>query len=201
MLFYQVLAGLSIVLFIFAAPPYIRDTLKGKTKPERATWFVFSVLGIIAFISQAKLGATWSLVFAGLDTLASLIVFVLSVRYGVGGWTFLDRVALAIAAVGVLTALLVREPVIALLGDILADISGTALTVYKTFRAPDTETTISWLITGTAALTGVLAVGSFNVALLLYPVYLMAANYAVPVAQYAGRLHWRTRSGVPKEVF
>lgn len=138
--------------------------------------------------------------FSGLDTLASLIIFALSVKFGVGGWTFLDKIALAIAAVGVGVALIAREPVVALLGNILADISGTTLTVYKAFRAPGTETTISWLITGTAALTGVLSVGSLNAALLLYPAYLMFANYAVPIAQYAGRLYWRSRGGIPENV-
>ncbi len=189
----QSLAMLSVVFFLFAAPPYIIDTLKGKTKPERATWFVFSVLGIIAFISQVKLGAAWSLVFSGFDTFGSLIVFVLSIKHGVGGWTLLDRIALVVAGAGVVVALAAHEPVVALLGDILADIAGTVLTVYKTFQAPDTETTISWLLVGTGALTGVLAVGSFNVALLLYPAYLMLANYAVPITQVAGRAYWRAR--------
>jgi hypothetical protein len=194
----QTLAVLSVVFFLLASPPYIIDTLKGKTKPERATWFVFSVLGIIAFISQAKLGATWSLVFSGMDTVGSLIVFSLSINYGVGGWTVLDRIALSVAACGVAVALWAHQPLIALVGDLLADISGTVLTIYKTFRAPDSETTISWLLVGTGAFTGVLAVGSFNIALLLYPVYIMFANYSVPVAQAVGRAYWHKHGGQPQ---
>ncbi len=196
---YQALAATSVIFFLFAAPPYIIDTLKGKTKPERATWFVFSVLGIIAFISQAKLGATWSLVFSGIDTLGSLIVLGLSIKFGVGGWTKLDRIALTIAAVGVVAALVAREPILALLGNILADISGTVLTVYKTFRAPTTETTISWLLTGTSACLGVLSVGSFNFTLILYPAYIALANYAIPATQLLARTYWHTHGGVPKE--
>lgn len=197
---FQILAVVSVVLFLLAAPPYILDTLKGETKPERATWFVFSVLGIIAFVSQAELGATWSLVFSGIDTLGSLIVFTLSVKYGVGGWSKLDRFALLIAAVGVGTAILVHEPFIALLGNIIADISGTVLTVYKTFRAPDTETTVSWVLTGTSALAGVLSVGSLKFSLLLYPVYLVLANYAIPVTQIVGRLYWRRQAQPRKAI-
>ena len=191
---YQIFAAVSVACFLIAAPPYIIDTLRGKTKPERATWFVFSVLGIIAFVSQAKLGATWSLVFSGIDTFGSLIVFGLSIKFGIGGWTKLDRAALIVAGIGVVIAVVVHAPVIALLGNILADISGTLLTVYKTFRVPDTETTISWLLTGTSALMGVLSVGSFNLALLLYPAYLVAANYAIPVTQLIARRYWRTHS-------
>lgn len=195
----QILAAISVVFFLAAAPPYIIDTLKGKTKPERATWFVFSVLGLIAFVSQAELGATWSLVFSGVDTLGSLIVLILSIKYGVGGWSKLDRYALAIAAGGVGVAVLAHEPIIALLGNIAADISGTVLTVHKTFRAPDTETTISWALTGTSALAGVLSVGSLKFSLILYPAYLALANYAIPVTQVIGRAWWRAHGGQPGE--
>ena len=189
----QLLAALAVVFFLAAAPPYILDTVRGKTKPERATWFIWSVLGVIAFISQVSLGAQWSLVFAGLDALGSVITFLLSIKFGVGGWTLLDRVALVIAAAGVVISLIAHEPVVALLGVILADVSGTALTIRKTFLKPNTETTISWLLVGTGALTGVLAVGKLDWALILYPAYLMFANYCVPVTQIVGRAYQRAR--------
>ena len=185
---YQLLAALSVIFFLIAAPPYIFDTVRGKTKPQRATWFIWSVLGIIAFVSQANLGATWSLVFSGSDALGSILIFGLSIKYGVGGWARLDKIALIVAAVGVIVSFIAREPVIAILGVILADVSGTILTIRKTYGAPDTETTISWLLVGTGALTGVLAVGKFNIALLLYPGYLMLANYAIPCTQFIGRM-------------
>lgn len=189
----QLLAALAVVLFLAAAPPYILDTVRGKTKPERATWFIWSVLGIIAFVSQVGLGAQWSLVFAGLDALGSVITFSLSLKFGVGGWTLLDRVALTIAAVGVVISLIAHEPVIALLGVILADVSGTILTIRKTFLAPNTETTISWLLVGTGALSGVLAVGKLDWALILYPAYLMVANYCIPITQITSRAYWHMR--------
>lgn len=196
----QFLAVLTVVLFLAAAPPYILDTVRGKTKPERATWFIWSVLGIIAFVSQVKLGAAWSLLFSGLDTLGSMITFTLSLRFGVGGWTKLDRLALAIATVGVIISVAERQPVIALLGVMLADLSGTALTIRKTFLAPDTETTISWLLVGTGGLCGVLLVGKLDVSLLLYPAYLMAANYSVPVVQVIARFYWRVGKQAPTQV-
>ncbi len=182
----QLFALISAVLVLIGIPPYIRDMLRGVTKPERATWFILSVLGVIAFGSQVALGGTWSLVFSGLDALATLMVFALSIRYGVGGWTTLDKIALLIAAAGVLIACIAREPIIALAGVILADISGTFLTVIKTYIEPSSETTITWLLTGTAALFGILAVGKTDPGLLLYPLYLMMANYVIPITQWLG---------------
>lgn len=189
----QLLVALTVATFLLAAPPYIIDTLRGKTKPERATWFIWSVLGIIAFVSQAQLGATWSLVFAGFDALGSIITFTLSVWFGVGGWTRLDRIALLVATIGVVVSLAEQQPVIALLGVVLADASGTILTIRKTFHAPDSETTISWLLVAAGALCSILSIGKFDPALMLFPGYLVIANLSVVLAQLLGRAGQRSR--------
>lgn len=182
----EMFAVISAVLILLAAPPYIIDTLKGNTKPERVTWFIFSVLGLIAFVSQLLLGASWTLVFSGLDTLASVLVFGLSLKYGVGGHTKLDITALIIATIGVLIAILAKEPIISLLGVILADVSGMALTIKKAYLDPKSETIITWLLAGTASVFGILSAGEMTVGILLYPVYLMVANYSIPLAQFIG---------------
>jgi hypothetical protein len=183
----EIFALISAVLILIAAPPYVIDTIKGKTKPERVTWLIFSVLGLIAFISQLGLGASWSLVFSGLDTTASILVFILAIKYGVGGHTRFDIAALVIASLGVVIAIVAKEPIISLLGVIIADLSGMALTIRKTYISPNSETTISWLLVGTASLFGLLAVGKLSYAILLYPFYLMLANYSVPITQVLSR--------------
>ncbi len=178
---------ISAILILLAAPPYIIDIIKGKTKPERVTWFIFSLLGVIAFVSQLSLGASLSLVFSGFDTLASILIFCLALKYGVGGYTKLDLTALCIACVGVVIAIVAKQPIISILGVILADVSGVILTIKKTYLDPSSETTITWLLVGTAALFGVLSVGELSFGLLLYPVYLAVVNYAVVFTQLLSR--------------
>jgi hypothetical protein len=184
----EIFALVSAILILAAAPPYVINTLRGKTRPERVTWLIFSVLGLIAFISQLGLGASWSLVFSGLDTAASILVLSLSIKHGVGGHTKLDTIALVVAAIGVVIAIIAKAPVISLLGVILADLSGMGLTIKKTYLKPESETTVSWLLVGTASLFGLLSVGRFSYGILLYPFYLMLANYSVPVTQLLGRI-------------
>jgi hypothetical protein len=184
----EIFAVVSAVLIFVASPPYIIDTIKGKTKPERVTWFIFSILGIIAFISQLLLGASWSLVFSGLDTVCSILIFSLSIKFGVGGHTKLDIAAIFIATIGVLIAVLAKEPIISLLGVILADLSGVILTIKKTFLNPKSETSITWILVGTASLFGILSVNKISFGILLYPVYLLIANYSIPLVQLIGKL-------------
>ena len=81
---------LSIIMYI----PYLRDIFHHTTKPERASWLIWSVLGGIAFFSQFAKGATNSLWLTGAQTLGVFVVFILSLRYGVGGLVKRDIYAL-----------------------------------------------------------------------------------------------------------
>ncbi len=176
------------VLMLAGAPPYLKDILNGKTKPERATWFIWSALGFIAFLAQFKLHGGWSLVFLGADAIGNLLVFILSFKYGVAGWSTTDKIALLVALIGLVVSVIVRQPVVALTGVVLADISGSALTIIKTYKYPDSETSITWIFLGTASLFGALSVGKLDWRLLLYPVYLSIATYGVFITQVLSRL-------------
>lgn len=180
------LLAASAILAMAAAPPYIYQTIRGKVRPERASWFIFSVLGVIAFVSQLSLGASTSLIFNGIDTLGSVTIFLLSLWFGVAGWTRLDRTVLSIALVGVTISLMVSRPFIALLGVVLADICGMIPTILKAYKDPTSESQIAWLLFATAAVLTVLTIHSLRFDLLIYPVYIAIANYSVPVAMYLG---------------
>jgi hypothetical protein len=179
-------AAISAVLAIVAGPAYVFDIIKGTTKPERATWFIFSLLGGIAFYGQLKLGANLSLIFSGLDSLGSMLVFILSIKYGVSGLTILDRYALGVAGAGLLVSLMVHQPLFAIVGVVVADIAGTALTVRKVYFEPHSEPYSTWLLFGTAGIFGALSIRHYTFGLLVYPAYLVLANYVVAVAKYIG---------------
>lgn len=176
---------ISGFLGIVGLVPYIRDILLLKTKPERASWFIWLVLGGIAFASQLAKGATDSLWFVGTSTAAVLIVALLSVRYGVGGFTRRDGVALAIAGSGLVVWYFTDEAVYALFIVIAVDAIGSLLTFLKACRDPETETVSAWFLSGTAGFFALLAVGSWNPILLAYPAYIMTANYLI-----VGALLW-----------
>jgi hypothetical protein len=181
-----IFAVLSGIVVIIGGPPYLYDILKGRTKPERTTWFIWTVLGSIAFVTQVQLGAHWSLLFAGLNVAGNLAVFLLSIKFGVGGWKRIDIAALLIACVGLVLSFVTRSPLVALWGVIVADAAGTVPTLYKTYLMPKSETTITWLALGTSSLLAIFSVGSWKFSLLLYPVYITLSNYIVVAAQIAG---------------
>ena len=80
------LAGVAAAVLSLIDPiPYVRDILHGLTRPHRGTWLIWSALGVTAFASQLADGARWSLALVGVQTAATTLILVLSIRFGMGG--------------------------------------------------------------------------------------------------------------------
>ncbi len=182
-IFGYVAAGLSMLMVV----PYIYDIFRKNTQPERASWFIWTTLGFIAFFTQLAKGATDSLWLTIGQTLAVLIVFLLSIKYGVGGFTKRDIRALIAAGIGLVIWYLTNEASYALLIVIAIDAIGTYLTVSKSYADPESETMSTWILSGTSGIFGMLAVGVFSPILLAYPLYIVVANYSVAIAMILGR--------------
>jgi hypothetical protein len=159
---------ISGLLLFVAAIPYIADILKKKTHPHRGSFLIWSVLGAIAFSSQAATGAGWSLVLPAADTLVTLIIFGLSLRFGVGGLNRRDVSALMIAGIALVAWYFTHQPLVALLITIGIDAIGTLLTLSKTYAAPQTETFSSWFLAALGGLAAALAVDEVSFTYLVY---------------------------------
>jgi hypothetical protein len=182
----QLLGYLSGIISLSEYPPYLRDIFRGTTKPQRASWFIWSVLGSIAFASQFAEGARYSLWMTGVQTLGVLTVFIISLRKGEGGLSKLDIGALVVAAVGLALWYITRTAAYALMFVIVADAAGTTLTVLKTYKNPGSETLVTWILASFAGIFAALAVGSWNFLLLAYPLYIFLANFSVVLAIFLG---------------
>jgi hypothetical protein len=176
---FQIFGILSGILSIFCYIPYIRDILAKKTKPERASWFIWSVLGGIAFFSQYAKGATDSLWLTGVQTIGVALIFALSLKFGMGGLAKRDIIALVAAVIGVMFWIITREAAIALLFVFLIDVAGSVLTMVKSYEDPGSETLSTWILAGTSGFFGALAVGSWNIILLSYPAYIFIINFII----------------------
>jgi hypothetical protein len=183
----QILGLLSGILIVISYLPYIRDILLHKTKPERASWLIWAVLGSIAFFSQFAVGGSFSLILPASETLFTVLIFVLAIKYGVGGFTRRDIIALIAAAMGLILWYFTKQPLAALIITVIIDSIGAILTVIKSYHDPESETLISWVLVATAGILATFAVGKIDGSLLLYPLYIFAANAATAVAILIGR--------------
>ncbi len=176
-----VLGLLAGVVSIADTIPYVRDTVRGTTRPHRGTWLIWSVLAIVACLSQRADGASWSIVMAASQAVLTSIIFLLSIRHGEGGLRPADVLMIALAGGGVVGWIVADEPVIAIACVVAADLIGVAMMLPKTYRDPGSETLATFAL---ASLSGALAAGAVGAphpSLLLYPVYYCLADGAVAV--------------------
>ncbi|HEX5900855.1 MAG TPA: hypothetical protein VFY32_15735, partial [Solirubrobacteraceae bacterium] len=157
-----VLAGVCAVANTI---PYIRDIVRGTTRPHRGTWLVWSVLAIVVYGSQRADGASWSLIMAGAQAMLTSLVFILAIRHGEGGLSVTDVALTAVAAAGVIGWLFVDEPMVATASVGAADLLAAAMMAPKTYRDPHSETLASFALASVGGALAVGAVGSARPAL------------------------------------
>jgi hypothetical protein len=167
----------SAVVNTIGLIPYLKDIFKHKTKPERATWWIWVALNAVAFTAQVGAGATWSLLLTAGELLSIGVIAYLSLNYGYGRLQQRDIISLLVAMLGLILWKFTNDPIFAIAIVVLIDLLGFWLTVTKTWKAPHTETLISWICAGFAGTFGTLAVGKLNFTQLLYPLYIMLANW------------------------
>ena len=177
--------------------PYVRDTLRGSTRPHRGTWLIWGVLAVVVSLSQYADGASWSLVIAGVQAVLTGVVFGLSIRRGEGGVSRADITMIAIAGAGVTGWIVADEPIVATACVVAADLIGAGLMVPKTYRDPDSETLITFAFASLGGALAAGAVGAIDVSLLLYPVYYCVINGAIALLIWERRLT-RAGAGAPR---
>jgi len=191
LVFFGVASG---VLSTFAYIPYIIDTARRRTRPQRAAWLIWSVLGSIAFVSQVYEGATSSLWFAGVQIAGTIIVFSLSIWVGRGNYLAkTDYLILLAALAGLILWYFTETAAYALAITISISLLGGLATAIKSYKDPKSETLITWVVSLIASACALLSVGKMDLIILAYPLYLFTLYFAFVVAILAG--HAREKRG------
>ncbi len=147
--------------------------------------------GVLALVQFAPYVPGASLWMSAAQGLGNLTILVLSLRFGVGGYTRRDIAALILAGIGLVIWGVTREPTTALFISIAVDAIGASLTIIKAHRDPASETMSTWVLSDLSGLFAALAVGRASVPLLAYPVYVSIANSTVIGGMIIGRRRLR----------
>ena len=174
-----VLGVLAGAIGVADTVPYVRDILRGGTRPHRGTWLIWGVLAIVVCLSQRADGASWSLIMAGTQAVVTGLIFLLAIRRGEGGVSASERIMIAVAGVGIIGWIAVQEPIVATACVIAADLIGAAMMVPKTYRDPGSATLATFAFASLGGALAAGAVGVLDISLLLYPLYFCLVNGAI----------------------
>jgi hypothetical protein len=182
-----ILGVLGAAVGVVDTIPYVRDTVYGSTRPHRWTWLIWGVLAVVACISQRADGASWSILMAATQAVLTGLVFLVAIRHGEGGMSWIDVSLIAVACAGVVGWMVADEPLVAVGCVIVADLSAAAMMTPKAYRDPGSETLTMYALAGVGGALAAGAVGELDVSLLLYPAYYCAVNIALALLIYARR--------------
>lgn len=159
---------------------YIYSILKGKTKPNRATWWIWAFMGLVLALSYDASGALNTVWVAYVEFLGPFLIGVLSLKYGEGG--FQDKVDLICifgAIVSVILWIIFNNPMIALITNLAIDSFAIIPTIKKSYIRPEGEDFWGWFGTGFADTLNLFAVERFSFAILLYPIYMLVSDLII----------------------
>jgi hypothetical protein len=183
----MILGLLAGIIGIAGYVPYIRDILRGTTKPERASWFIWLLEYTALFGAQLSVGAEDSLWLIGLQLLGVTIICALAYHYGVGGF---DKQSMCILTGVCITLVLwyfTRSASLTILFLITVEATGVILTARKVYKQPGSETLVMWALVAVAGVLGVAAVGIGAAGILyVYPVALVLMGLSVIAASWFG---------------
>lgn len=181
----RLLLGIVALVFNIAGyVPYIRDIFRGIVKPQRITWGIWTILTTIAAVNQIKNGGGFSAYFFVSTCLLVAATFVLSLKFGMGGASMLDKICLGLAIGLFVYWATLHDTRLSTLIAVIIDGVGALPTVVKTYHRPETETYPQWVLAGLGGLLTILAVPRLDWVLLIYPAYVFVMNGAIVGTKY-----------------
>lgn len=162
--------------------PYIVDIFKGKTKPHAYTWLTWEVLAIVGFGIQLQGDGgpgTWLL---GLTTLMTMLIFLLSLKYGHKDIHIADTISLGLAGATFGFWIVSDQPLVAaILISLIEAIGGFFPTFRKSYKLPFEETLTSYVGYTISTVLALIALDNRSTELILYPVAVMILNISFVV--------------------
>jgi hypothetical protein len=168
-------AALATISHIF----YIVAIIRGQTKPSRITWFIWAALGIIIASTYYYSGARSTLWVPIGEAFWYTAIAILSVKYGVGGWQKIDKIALVGVAISGVLWYISGSPIWGLVAALGVDLMAAAPTIYKSYKNPETEDKSAWILTSLGSLINVIAINSWVFSIIVYPLYMLIMNGSI----------------------
>jgi len=178
---------LSALISMAGASVYIRDTLAGKTQPNRVTWSLWATAPLIGAAAAVASGAdVWAVVRVFFAGFMPLLVFLASFVNRRSYWRLnrfdLGCGAMSIAALVVWAA--ADSPQLAILLAAVTDGFTAIPTLTKAWRFPETETGAMFIGSFLSSMLVMPSIPVWNIENAAFTIYLALASALMLVAIY-----------------
>jgi len=157
---------------------YIKETVKGKTMPNRVTWLMWSIAPLIGTAAAFSNGVTWAVTPVFIAGIGPLLVLAASFLNKKAYWQLrsFDYLCGFFSFSALLLWAITKNPVIAIVFAIISDGLAAVPTLLKSWQYPETETAAVYISSFFGVLLGLSAVKQWSFSELAFPVYLILIN-------------------------
>ena len=176
---------------------YVVQTVRGRTQPNRVTWFRWAVAPLLAFAVEIQYGVGLRSLMTFMVGASPLAVFLASFVNRSAVWRVgpFDYLCGALSAAGTIGWLVTRTGLVALAASIAADLVAGIPTLVKAWRQPETEAPGAYIGATLNAGITLLTVRRVTAAEVAFPFYILVIGLVL-VVLVAGRLGPRVRGEV-----
>lgn len=160
---------------------YIKDTLKGRVKPNRVSYLLWSLAPLIAFFAEIKQGVGIQALMTFVVGFLPLTIFTASFvnKKAVWNLTRFDLICGALSIIGLVLWYITKSGNIAIIFSILADGLASVPTVVKSFNYPETESAWPYFASTISAVLTLLTVKVWNLANIGFPLYIILITLVI----------------------
>ncbi len=176
--------------------PYIISIFRGTVKPNRISWFIWSIIGFAFWLITPPTADEVTKMLTVIFMINPTIVFILTLFKGENiKPDRLEKFSLIIglSAISVWYVFKDSSGILPISIAILADFCALIPTLRFVFSAPDEETPLAWIFFFLGSLIAVIAIESHSLESLLLPVYMTIGSSFVVFPL----VHYRIKMKVP----
>jgi hypothetical protein len=160
---------------------YLIDTVKGKVRPNRVSFLLWSVAPFIAFFAQIKQGVGLEALMTFSTGFMPLTVFIASFVNKQAEWklTRFDLMCGILSIAGLVLWLVTKVGNVAIFFSIIAVGLAAVPTIVKAYKYPDTEMAWPWIATVFGVILTLLTLPSFTFANCGFILYILVVNTVI----------------------
>jgi hypothetical protein len=157
---------------------YLVDTVRGKVKPNRVSFLLWSIAPFIAFAAQVKQGVGIESLMTFSTGFLPITVFGASFVNKKAEWklTKFDVLCGVLSVIGLVLWLATKVGNIAITFSILADGLAAVPTIVKAYKYPDTELAWPWIATVVGVVLTLLTLTEWTFANSGFIIYILIVN-------------------------
>jgi len=174
----EALVIIGAIASLIAIGGYIKDTLKGNTKPNRITWLMWAIAPMIAFAASASKEITWSLLPGFISGFGPFLVFIASFLNPKSYWELksFDYICGLLSLLALILWAITKDINVAILFSILSDGLAAFPTLLKARLDPQSETASPFVVGMFSGLAGIIVADQLIFSEIGFNIYLVIIN-------------------------